>query len=432
MGLQAGFAETDITPPIGTKKIGWLQDITIERIRDPLSARVAVFECGGEQAALVQLDLLSIRWTQVNDMRRRIEAQFGFPGARVLVCATHNHAGPAVSGVQPLPRDEAYIEAMVRKVVAAFGQALDARQEAEIGFGQAQDWELSRNRRFVLRDGTVKTHIQKAYYPQLLYREGPIDPEVAVVAVRNRQGAMLGCLVNFACHPTHEGGSTLASAGYPGALAAEMKTRGVPVTLFLNGACGNIHHADPFLVPHDRTIEEFGRALADDAIRAIAEISYRPEVRLAAAARTLELPFRAITEAELRGRVFGAQRFRSDEVYEACQPRLLEKMKKEGRNKAEVQALFLGEHVLVGIPGEYFVEHGLRIKLECHPQRAWVVGHANGMVGYLPTRQAFTRGGYETTFISSSRLAPEAGDMLADAAIELIQRARDGQGNGRA
>ena len=133
--LRTGFAEADITPPIGTRKIGWLQEITIESIRDPLFARIAVFESDGERAAFVQLDLLSIRWTQVNDIRRRVKAQFGFPGDRVLVCATHNHAGPAVAGLEPLPRDEPYIEAMVRKVVAAFGQALAGSAEAEIGFG---------------------------------------------------------------------------------------------------------------------------------------------------------------------------------------------------------------------------------------------------------------------------------------------------------
>jgi len=44
------------------------------------------------------------------------------------------------------------------------------------------------------------------------------------------------------------------------------------------------------------------------------------------------------------------------------------------------------------------------------------------MVGYVPHRQAFDRGGYETTFAASSRMAPEAGDILADAAIELIRQ----------
>jgi len=43
------------------------------------------------------------------------------------------------------------------------------------------------------------------------------------------------------------------------------------------------------------------------------------------------------------------------------------------------------------------------------------------MVGYAPHREAFLRGGYETTFTGSSRLAPEAGEMLADCAIEIVR-----------
>ena len=50
-----------------------------------------------------------------------------------------------------------------------------------------------------------------------------------------------------------------------------------------------------------------------------------------------------------------------------------------------------------------------------------VAGQANGMVGYVPHAEAFRRGGYETTLCNSSRLAPEAGNILADAAIELIE-----------
>jgi hypothetical protein len=47
------------------------------------------------------------------------------------------------------------------------------------------------------------------------------------------------------------------------------------------------------------------------------------------------------------------------------------------------------------------------------------------MVGYLPTPEAFERGGYETTFLGSSRMAPEAGGMVADTAVELIRELGD-------
>ncbi len=92
-----------------------------------------------------------------------------------------------------------------------------------------------------------------------------------------------------------------------------------------------------------------------------------------------------------------------------------------GTQPAEVQAITVGDYTYAGVPAEYFVQYGLRIKEECHPLRALVVAQANGMVGYLPTREAFRRGGYETTFTDSSRMAPEAGDMVADCAIRLVR-----------
>jgi len=85
-----------------------------------------------------------------------------------------------------------------------------------------------------------------------------------------------------------------------------------------------------------------------------------------------------------------------------------------------VQVLTLNDVALAGIAGEYFVELGLRIKQRCWPRRALLVSCANGRLGYIPTRDAFQRGGYETTFGPSSCLAPDAGDLLAQAAIDLI------------
>ena len=43
------------------------------------------------------------------------------------------------------------------------------------------------------------------------------------------------------------------------------------------------------------------------------------------------------------------------------------------------------------------------------------------MIGYVPTKDAFARGGYETTLGPPNHMAPETGDLLADAAIKLIK-----------
>lgn len=417
--MKAGFAEIDITPPIGTAKIGWIKMIVPDKVADPLHARVAVLESGEGRIAFVALDTLSIRWTQVADIRRRVEAKYGFPGAAIMVSATHNHAGPAVAMIGDVPRDDAYVETLVRKVVDAFGAALDARQDAEIGFGGVFDFDIAHNRRVIMRDGTARTHGK--FGEGSLCLEGPIDPEVAVIGLRRKDGAWLGCLVNYSCHPTHLGGSQEFSGGYPGVLAQEMKKCGCPVTLFLNGACGNTHTSDPARGGAGMEMNQAGARLAEDAQKAMAAMKFTDSVVLAAASRTVQLPYRRITDAEVRGTVHGAQRFVDPAAYDRAMPALLERIRTRKVQPAEVQVLRIGDWAVAGIPAEYFVEFGLRIKEQSHPRHALVSATTNGMVGYLPTVAAFRRGGYETTFGFGYRQAPEAGDMLADAAIDLIK-----------
>lgn len=418
MALRAGFAEIDITPPFGIQKIGWLEEFIADQLADPLFARLAVFDNGETVIGFIQLDVLSVRWTQVQDIRQRIERAYGISGAHIMISASHNHAGPATSSLGFAARDEQYIETLTQQCVATFGQALDNRQQAEIGAGHTYEWDVAHNRRVVMRDGTVRTHGVFSN-PDALYFEGPIDPEVAVLAVRSVNGAWLGCLVNFSCHPTHHGGDTVLSAGYPGVLAREMRAWGMPVTLFLNGACGNTHTANP-ITGSDDGMEAAGKRLACDAQQVLAEMQFTSEVSLAARTQTISLPYRAATEEEVRGTIHGAQRFAGPEYYDAGMPALVERINTRGTQPAEVQVLVINDWHFAGIPAEYFVEHGLRMKTESHPHRALVVSHANGMVGYVPTQAAFTRGGYETTFSGVSKLAPEAGELLTDTAIELI------------
>ena len=419
--MKIGFAEIDITPPAGTKKGGWMQDLEARSFLDPLFARVAIFqdESGG-RAAFIQLDTLSVRWTDTDDLRKRIAAACGFPAGNIMVSATHNHAGPAIARLAPVEKETVYVEDLKKKCVSAFTRALAGLEEAEAGLACVKEFDVAFNRRTVMRDGTVKSQTSFAANPDALYMEGPADPEVAVVIVRNKNGKILGSLVNFACHPTHHGGTDEISAGFPGVLAAKMKEWGCPVVLFLNGAYGNVITYD-----YHRGImvskEDAGERLFGDVKKAFEQMAFRADFSVAAASTCIRLPFRDITDDEYHGRGRGAQRFRSNELYEKDIDLLKAKIARQGAQPAEVQVIRLGDWHFAGIPAEYFVEHQLRIKTETFPKRSFVVGGANGMIGYVPTKDAFARGGYETTLGPPSHMAPEAGGLLADAAIKLIK-----------
>lgn len=419
MTLNAGFAQIDVTPPPGTAKIGWLRLVTINRIADPIFARVAVFRTPARSIGFVQLDTLCVRWSTAEQIRRRITEQFGFPGQNVMVSATHNHAGPAVANVADVPRDEAYLATLVDRCVQAFGEALARCVPATVGFARKAVFGLSYNRRTVVRGGLVRTQT-KFTSPDALYSEGPVDPELAVIAVRDTQGKLLGSLVNFTCHPVHHGGDDACSGGWPGELCRSLQAMGCPVALFLNGAAGDIQSGTATGLDVDLTMQAQGQALARHAIELIALAPQRHEARIAAASTTVQLDYREPTDDQVRGTAIGAQRFVDPAIYDRHMPALIQRIAKRKTQPAQVQTLFINDTAFVSIPAEYFCQLGLNIKAKTPPRHTLIVGFANGMVGYVPTRDAFSRGGYETTFAGSSRMAPDSGDRLADAAIELI------------
>src|SRR5688572_17504752 len=197
-----------------------------------------------------------------------------------MVAATHNHAGP----------DRNYIESLTGRIVEAFGDALARQEDVRVGVGRRFNFTFPENRRVVLREGIVKTHGSFAD-PRSLFVEGPVDPELSVLAVRTTAGEPLGCVVNFTMHPTEWGWDTTFSAGWPGVLASELKRRGYGTPLFFNGALGNIAVVRPNGEGSSPDMETIGRGLADDVARAVEGIGeFRRDLRVGGRSEVLRLP----------------------------------------------------------------------------------------------------------------------------------------------
>jgi len=148
-------------------------------------------------------------------------------------------------------------------------------------------------------------------------------------------------------------------------------------------------------------------------------------VGLGCRSATVSLPYRKVTDEEIRGTIRGAQRFIDPTIYDRNIPRVLEEIKRnDGKLPAEVQVFEFDDHVYASVSAEFFVQFGLRVKEQVYPKRAMIVGSANGIVGYVPTAEAFTRGGYETTFLGTSKMAPQAGDLLVNCMLRTIRGQR--------
>ena len=89
---------------------------------------------------------------------------------------------------------------------------------------------------------------------------------------------------------------------------------------------------------------------------------------------------------------------------------------------AEVQVFRIGDAAICFNPAELFVAFGLRMKEASPFQPTFVVELANACVGYVPTPEAFSQGGYEPRTAPSSKLVPEAGDQITEVTLKLLRQ----------
>src|ERR1041384_685620 len=92
--FKTGAAVVKITPPQGAPMAGYYNDRAAEGVHDDLFAKALVFESGGEKAALVVCDLISMTRTITEKARAIIEKESGIRGDHVMISATHSHTGP--------------------------------------------------------------------------------------------------------------------------------------------------------------------------------------------------------------------------------------------------------------------------------------------------------------------------------------------------
>lgn len=434
--LKAGLAEVDVTPPLGAPLSGHWHIRRAEEIHDPLFAHALVLDDGVAPLCMITADVLSLQRGTVQRCRDAIASATGLPPERIAISATHTHYGPLTARLwtrdqRPDPDYLATLEAGIARAAIA---AWEARRPAQVAIGWAFEGKLSFNRRFMMRSGEVVMHPPPGS-TDILYQEGRTDPEVGVISVRDKNGAPMGWWVNFACHATVTGAANAISADFPGALARAMKQRHGDdvVTLFANGCCGNLCQIDVFDPDRPRSGDELlrimGERLADDVAQAEQDAQFVDDLALDARCAQIAIPLRRIPpEVEQ-----AARELLADADYDTSAPdayrehkyaemvmELVEEKRRRPLVPAEVQAFRLGDVGLVMLPGEIFVEHGLTIKLHSPARRTFVVELANGIVGYVPTREAFEGGGYEQRLGNNSKLSPVAGEMMTETALALL------------
>ena len=430
--FQVGLAEIDITPPVGYRMDGYFYERLNTGQRDPLKAKAVVFQQGATRAALVICDLLGMPRSMSSEVRALAAKQTGIPAANIAITATHTHTGPlfagerarvfseqaaAKFGTDPLAAVK-YPEALRDKLVEVIVSANARVSPAAMEFVRTEEDRLSFNRRFHLRDGSVRFN-PGVLNPEIVRAAGPIDPDLPFLLF-TRDKKPVGSLSVFAMHLDTVGG-TEYSADYPGHLAAELRREFGEdfISVFGTGTCGDINHID---VSGRRRYNArlIGQQLGIDILSARSRVPLdRPALSVSSA--QLSLPLRSVSAEQAASAKANMVKVGTNDLPFLTQVETvttLDLVRRGSTLDTEVQVFRLHPDVaIVLLPGEVFADLGLAIKRRSPFKHTLVIELSNDNPAYIPTEKGFKEGSYETV---NSRIAPGGGERLVEAAIHLL------------
>jgi neutral ceramidase len=433
--LRVGAAAVKVTPPMGIPMAGYYNTRLAEGTHDDLMAKAIVFEQDGAKAALVALDLVSLARPTVEEARRLISQQTGVRGDAVMISATHSHTGPLLSlgstrnsaygGEMDIAKN--YTASLPQKIAESVKLAEANLIVAKLSTAVGREDTLPFNRRFFMKDGTVGWNAGKLN-PNIVKPAGPIDPDVPVVFAESLTGKPLATYVNFAMHLDTVGGMQFSS-DYPFTLAKILGRVKSPdmLTLFTIGCAGDINHVNTGSKdPQKGHVEaaRIGTVLAGEVLKTYTRLApvktTAPRVR----SEIVKLPLPELAPGDVeKARELATRTGGKNEptfLEKVWAFKVLDVYGREGKpQEVEVQVIALGDDLaFVSLPGEVFVELGQAIKQASSFKHTIIAELANGSIGYIPTKRAFTEGNYEPI---SARCAEGSGEMLVEAAGRLLK-----------
>lgn len=412
----------EITPPIGTPLDGYgARKGTSTDVHDPLFATLLFLKSGERGVALVTFDLLAVTLGFTTRLRKLLSPVLGISEESVLVCAIHTHSGPAgFLGRAPLlnsAEDPILQEMCLRQLAGAAAKITRQMQPARISLGSGTVTEIGSNR----NDPVA----------------GLNDGEVIVLRVDLESGQPLAVFVNYGCHPTVLGPDNLAvSADFPGAARAALK-RIYPVAefLFSNGATGDVSTRFTRRGQGFDEVDRMGRILAGEVLKVMQVVTPIDAINLSSRVKNVTLAYRQFPSIEASQKQLAAleadlSRLRSSAAphgeirkavtrVEGAQAQLAMVTSYAGISTVatQVQALQIGDLVLLGLPGEPFTRTVLNLKAHDPSHRTAVISYANDYRGYFPDVDSVKAGTYEALI---SPFNASASEVLSQAVLELL------------
>lgn len=437
--LQAGFARVDITPKRPVPLAGQHYERLSTGVRDPLLASAVALSHGQEKVILVSCDVVSLPDSVRNVILDGLKEDEEVGEVAIFLAATHTHCGPYLLGWSNAePRiDNEWLEQLIRGVQAAARLAWRSREAMSVHAISGFTPELGYQRLGLMKSGRAAMYYG-SWNDGFSGVAGPRDGEIPMLLFVDGKGVRRGVITSFASHPNCCSTGTEISADLPGETRRNLqRVFGSSFTpIYLTGAAGdtcvfpledNPHQLLPWTGPAG--LERAGLLLSGAILQALAtarEPMSEPVLALKTQtipARMQEWPedFDPATEPALspESRTYfqGVQRD-WESIREAfCRnpPRIA------------VSVIRIGDAVICLNPAELYVELGLAIKRESPAKLTLISELTDGFISYVPTRQAFRRGGYGTWPHRRGILHEGTGESIVNTTVELMNTLFTGQ-----
>ena len=416
--LKAGFGRVNINSMEGILLRGNGLVRPMDGVLDDLEINALAVSDGTKTAILIAIDSCAIEWECAVEFKKSITESTGLPSDAIYIHAIHTHTAPFLRKTTTDPLEKEYFQFVNRKMAEASAIAIEDLKSAKMGWNVGIAPELAFVRRFLMKDGTTRTN-PGINDPEVERPIGNADHRVNVVRF-DREGCESLVLVNYGNHPDVIGGNKL-SADWPGALRREVE-RIVPDTkcIFFNGALGDVNHINIFpkirgeermndsAFGHGYAYSQYmGRARACTVAQTYDFTKYREVSRISFTQKMVSVPTNMATPKELSEarrlmKLYnekGLFALPGDEMeqntlyYEA--KRMLDFENGPETIDIQISAVAIGPVVLIGAPGESFVDTGLTLKNTDGWDLVLPTCITNGYYAYLPTEEAFNEGGFE-------------------------------------
>ncbi|MCA1809627.1 MAG: neutral/alkaline non-lysosomal ceramidase N-terminal domain-containing protein [Lentisphaerae bacterium] len=434
--IKAGAARIDITPDYPVWMDGMIRAHPSTGVHDPVFAKALVFGEDDNPARyfiIISLDVCLMAAEECAAMRAQIEKQWGVPASQVIIAAIHNHSGPAtVAKYAPpadLPLRDKYLEQLRGWVQKAVAKAWKDRRPARAGYASGHEDTISHYRRLLADDGQVVMNWEEFPPERLVGPLGEIDPEVGVLRFVDLADEQrnLAVLFNYACHPNVlSGDNYLITAEYPGRAEQLLERELGGQAVFVNGAQGTMD-IDGLRDRDWEGLERIGQALAGAVRSALPDAVAQDALPLCGATAFYTVPARKVSDQEFEWAQGilkvsqGIVKPLADGVGDDYKAKLLDSLRKVQDQPVPLEqvGIALGDCAIVSFPGELFTEIGREIKAHSPFKHTWLIGLANGSIGYVPTRRAIKEGGYA---VSVRRVDDAAEDIVIKQSLALLNR----------